>query len=44
MFIANGLNVLLFLTLWRLVWFHVARKFKSPVVQSLSRAAFFQAG
>lgn len=44
MFLVNGLNVLLFLTLWRVSWFHIGRKFKSPLIQSLAKAAFVQAG
>lgn len=44
MFIANGLNILLFLTFWRLVWHYVASKTKSPAVQAIAKAAFVQAG
>ncbi len=44
MFIATGLNVLLFLTVWRLAWHYLATKVPHPAVQSLARAAFVQAG
>ena len=44
MFLANGLNVLLFLTFWRLAWHFVASRTSSPTVQSLAKAAFVQAG
>ena len=41
-FIATGLNVLVFLTLWRLVWHHVAGRSTSPFVQSFATAALYQ--
>ncbi len=44
MFLATGLNVLLFLTFWRLAWHAVASRSKSPMVQALAKAAFAQAG
>lgn len=44
MFLANGLNVLLFLTFWRLAWHAVASRTSSPTVHALARAAFVQAG
>lgn len=42
MFLANGLNILLFLTIWKLAWFHVAR-LTGPTGRALASAAFFQA-
>lgn len=42
-FIMTGLNVLLFLTFWRLAWFHVARLTSSPMITALASAANFQA-
>lgn len=44
MFLANGLNVLLFLTFWRLAWHYVSCHTKSPMVQSLAAAAYVQGG
>lgn len=44
LFLANGLNVLLFLTFWRLFWHFAASTFKAPAVQALARAAYVQAG
>lgn len=47
MFIVNGLNVLLFLTFWRLlaVVVHGSRiAARYPYIAALSRAAYFQAG
>lgn len=45
MFLATLLNVLLGLTLWRLVWAHVLAGRRSPVwLRGLARAALFQSG
>ena len=44
MFITNGINILLFLTFWRLAWHAVASNIKHPAAQALARAAFVQAG
>jgi len=44
MFLATLLNVLIGLTLWRLVWHHVAANTKSPTVNALASAALYQAG
>lgn len=44
MFIANGLNILLFLTVWRLAWHWVASHSNNSMIQSLAKAAFVQAG
>ena len=45
MFITNGLNILLFLTFWRLAWFHIPRLLpNSRIVKALASAANFQAG
>lgn len=41
--LSNGLNVLLFLTFWKIVWMHLSRS-SNPTVKALSGAAFFQAG
>ena len=41
--IMTGLNVLLFLTFWKLVW-HAAARTGNPTLKALSGAAFFQAG
>ena len=38
----TGLNVLLFLTFWKLLWFHLGRA-GNPTVKALAGAAFFQA-
>ena len=42
-FVSNGLNILLFLTFWKLAWFHLSRT-GNPTIKALSGAAFFQAG
>lgn len=42
MFVSNGLNILLFLTFWRLVWLHAGRS-SNPTVKALAGAALFQA-
>lgn len=39
--IANGLNVVIFLGFWRLVWLHVAKS-QNPTLQALAGAALFQ--
>lgn len=45
MFLATLLNVLLGLTLWRLVWAHVLASSKAPSsLRGLARAALFQSG
>lgn len=43
-FIATGLNVVIFLTLWRLVWHHVAANSKSQTMQTFATAALYQGG
>lgn len=43
-FVTTGLNVLIFLTLWRLVWHHVAANSKGSTVNALASAALYQAG
>lgn len=44
MFLTTGLNVLLFLTFWRIGWHAVASRTSSPTLHALARAAFVQAG
>lgn len=41
-FVSQGLNILLFLTAWRLAWLHAARS-SNPTVKALAGAALFQA-
>lgn len=44
-FLTTGLNVLLFLTFWRLAWFHIPKLFNNnPSVRALAGAAQFQVG
>lgn len=44
MFLVTLLNVLIGLTLWRLVWHTAAANSKSPTVNALASAALYQAG
>lgn len=40
--VSNGLNILLFLTFWRIAWLHAARS-DNATVKALAGAALFQA-
>jgi peroxiredoxin family protein len=41
--LSNGINVLLFLTFWRLAAFHLSRS-SNPTVKAVAGAMFAQAG